>query len=57
MTNVVSMESKLEELERRLQSAETYYSDKLYDYEFAKLKLEDAAESLRKAIVALEKYV
>jgi hypothetical protein len=57
MTNVVSMESKLEELERRLGEAERYWDTCLERLHSASNELDFANTELAAAIEALEKHV
>lgn len=57
MTNVLSMEIKLEELERRLQWAESNQLDAIIEMEAATYLLEKANAELAAAIAAMEKHV
>lgn len=57
MTNIISMESKLEALERTLDDAERGWRECVDRLEEATWKLDDANAQLAKAIEAMEKYV
>ena len=57
MSNVVSMESKLEELERNLLWAESNQLDAIIEMQAATHLLEKANTELAAAIEALEKHV
>ena len=57
MSNVVSMESKLEALEQQLLDAELVYGICLEEYDMAKDSLEKASIKLANAIAAMEKLV
>ena len=57
MSNVVSMESKLEELERKLAQAENHQKNCLYILEESIDRLEVANKNLALAIAALERML
>ena len=56
-SNVVSMESKLEVLEKQLLDAEWIYGIRLEEYDVAMFNLERATDRLTKALAAMEGVV